>query len=79
MAASQVGGLGQPLHWSDKEKKIWIPFLFLGSVLIYAGRGSLSVSIVEMATLFNWDKRICVSRGDFVGLSRDLSFCLSSF
>lgn len=54
-------GLGQPLLWSERERRVWILLLFLGSVLCYAGRNTLSVSIVEMATEFNWNKKICVS------------------
>ena len=55
-----VTGLGQPSRWTNRERNIWIPFLFLGSVLIYAARGALPVTLVEMSVEFNWDKRISV-------------------
>ena len=57
------GGIGQPLHWSERERRLWILVLFICSILIYAARSSLSVSIVEMASEFDWNKRTCVSDG----------------
>ncbi|XP_019858643.1 PREDICTED: solute carrier family 17 member 9-like, partial [Amphimedon queenslandica] len=53
------GGIGQPLHWSERERRLWILVLFICSILIYAARSSLSVSIVEMASEFDWNKRTC--------------------
>ena len=57
------GGIGQPLHWTDRERKLWIIVLFICSILVYAARTSLSVSIVEMASEFDWNKKTCVSVG----------------
>ena len=57
------GGIGQPLHWNDRERKLWIIVLFICSILVYAARTSLSVSIVEMASEFDWNKKTCVSVG----------------
>ena len=57
------GGIGQPLHWTDRERKLWIIVLFICSILLYAVHTSLSVSIVEMASEFDWNKKTCVSVG----------------
>lgn len=61
VVAPGISGLGQPLHWSDKERRLWVGLLFVGCVLCYAGRNSMAVSIVEMSSEFNWNKRACVS------------------
>ena len=53
----------EPLHWNDRERKLWIIVLFICSILLYAARTSLSVSIVEMASEFDWNKKTCVSVG----------------
>lgn len=58
--SSSGSGIGQPSQWTEGEKKVWMAVLFLGSVLLYAGRGALPVSIVEMSLELEWDKRTSV-------------------
>ena len=70
------GGIGQPLHWSERERKLWILVLFICSILIYAARSSLSVSIVEMASEFDWNKKTCVSDRRSLSLLRFLLYCV---
>lgn len=60
--STKVAGMGQPLRWTDTERVKWVPFLFLGSVLVYAARGALPVTVVEMSEEFEWDKRTSVSQ-----------------
>lgn len=66
MAESHSSGLGQPSLWTDRERRLWIMVLFGSSILIYAGRGALPVSMVEMSSDLSWDKRICVCNKCYV-------------
>lgn len=66
MAESHTSGLGQPSLWTDRERRLWIMVLFFGSVLIYAGRGALPVSMVEMSAELSWNKQICVCNKFYV-------------
>ena len=56
--------LGQPSRWTDGEQRVWVPVLFLGGLLVYAGRGALPVTVVEISYEFEWDKRISVSNSN---------------
>lgn len=47
--------------WTDKERKVWAILLFIGCLLVSAGRGALPVTVVEMSKEFQWDKRMSVS------------------
>ena len=58
--STTVAGLGQPFRWTDSEKRIWVVCLFFGAVLLYAARGALPITVVEMSEEFNWDKRMNV-------------------
>ena len=58
--ATVVAGLGEPLRWTDSEQKIWVPYMFLGAMLVYAARGALPITVVEMAEEFDWDKKMRV-------------------
>ena len=54
-------GLRQPSQWTDNEQKAWVPLLFVGCVLLYAVRGALPVTVIQMSVEFEWDKRTSVS------------------
>lgn len=58
--STTVVGLGQPIRWTDSERRTWVPYLFLGTVLVYAARGALPVTVVEMSEEFKWDKKTSV-------------------
>ena len=55
------GGIGQPLLWSDRERRLWVIVLFTGCILVYAGRGTLPICIVDISKELHWDKKISVS------------------
>ena len=57
-----TAGLGQPQRWTDSEKRVWVVYLFFGAVFLYAARGALPVTVVEMSAEFNWDKKMNVRR-----------------
>ncbi|XP_069739956.1 solute carrier family 17 member 9b [Narcine bancroftii] len=44
-------------QWSKLEAKSWIPFLFLGTCLVYCARVTLPICVSVMAEQFNWDKK----------------------
>ena len=57
------GGGGMNNHWNKKSLLVWKVVLFVGSVLVYSTRVTLSVCAVDIGHELGWDKRISVSLG----------------
>ena len=49
------------VYWSNRQRKIWVISLFLGSVMAYLTRVSGPVTVVAMGQDLGWDKTVAVS------------------
>ena len=58
---SSHGGIGRPLLWTTRERLVWTLTMFVGMLLLYAGRTALPVGIVKIAVEKDWNKRTSVS------------------
>lgn len=45
-------------HWSNTKRKKWTVLLFLGCLLVYSTRTSLSISVVPMGKELGWNKQL---------------------
>ncbi|XP_055508595.1 solute carrier family 17 member 9b [Leucoraja erinacea] len=44
-------------YWSKSEAKSWVPFLFMGTCLLYCARVTLPICVSAMAEQYEWDKK----------------------